>query len=43
MFGTPAVPALEAKKLHAHTMRLPDLKRKVAAMEARINALEGKS
>ena len=43
MFGTPAVPALEAKKLHAHTMRLPDLKRKVADMEARIKALEGKS
>lgn len=42
MFGTPAVPALEAKKLHAHTMRLPELKRKVADLEARLKALEAK-
>jgi len=40
MFGTPAVPALTAKKLHAHMMRLPELKRKVAEMEARIKAME---
>ncbi len=43
MFGTPAIPALEAKKLHAHTMRLPDLKRKIAEMEARLKAMEGKA
>jgi UDP-3-O-[3-hydroxymyristoyl] glucosamine N-acyltransferase len=43
MFGTPAVPALEAKKLHAHTMRLPELKRKIAQMEARIKAMEERS
>lgn len=43
MFGTPAAPALEAKKLHAHTMRLPELKRKVADLEARIRAMEGKA
>ena len=43
MFGTPAIPALEAKKLHAHTMRLPELKRKIADMEARLKAMEGKA
>lgn len=43
MFGSPAVPALEAKKLHAHTMRLPELKRKLAELESRLKALEGQS
>jgi len=40
MFGAPAAPALEAKKLHAHIMRLPELKRKVVELEARIKTME---
>jgi UDP-3-O-[3-hydroxymyristoyl] glucosamine N-acyltransferase len=40
MFGYPAMPALEAKKLHAHMARLPELKKKLAEMEARLKALE---
>lgn len=42
VFGTPAIPALEAKKMHAHMMRMPDLKRKVAELEAKIKVLEAK-
>lgn len=43
MFGTPAVPALEAKKTHAHMMRLPEFKKKVSDIESRVKALEEKS
>ncbi len=43
MFGSPAMGAIEAKKLHAHTMRLPEMKKRVAELEARIKALEAKS
>ena len=43
MFGAPAVPALEAKKMHAHMMRLPELKKKISGMEARIKAIEEKT
>ena len=43
MFGSPAMPAREAKKLHAHLARLPELKKKIAELEARIKAMEEKS
>lgn len=43
MFGAPAVPAREAKKMHAHMMRLPELKKKVSEMELRIKSIEEKS
>lgn len=42
MFGSPAAPALEAKKLHAHLMRLPEMKKKIAELEARLKAVEEK-
>ena len=42
--GFPAIPHDEEKRLHAHISRLPELKKKVADLEARIRALEsGKS
>lgn len=41
LFGSPAMPVLEAKKMHAHMMRLPELKQKIADLEARIKSLEG--
>ncbi|MEI6167866.1 MAG: UDP-3-O-(3-hydroxymyristoyl)glucosamine N-acyltransferase [bacterium] len=40
LFGSPAMPAREAKKLHAHTMRLPELKEKLVALESRIKRIE---
>lgn len=40
--GFPAMPHDKASKIHAHTMRLPELKKKVAALEARLAALEAK-
>jgi UDP-3-O-[3-hydroxymyristoyl] glucosamine N-acyltransferase len=43
MFGSPAAPALEAKKLHAHLMRVPEMKKKLAEIEARVKAVEEKS
>ena len=43
MFGSPAAPALEAKKLHAHLMRLPEMKKKLAEIESRIKAVEERS
>lgn len=42
MFGTPAVPALEAKKAHAHIMRLPELKKKLAEIDTRLKVVEEK-
>lgn len=38
--GYPAAPHHEATRLHAHVARLPELKKKVAELEARIAALE---
>ncbi len=43
LLGSPAMQVREAKKLHAHMMRLPELKQKVAELEAQIKLLEGKS
>ena len=43
LLGSPAIPVREAKKLHAHSMRLPELKQKVTELEARIKLIEGKS
>jgi len=43
MFGTPAMPALAAKKMHAHMMRMPELKQTIAMLEARVKDLEKKS
>ena len=40
MFGTPAMPALAAKKMHAHMMRMPELKAKIVELEARLKAVE---
>jgi UDP-3-O-[3-hydroxymyristoyl] glucosamine N-acyltransferase len=40
--GYPAMPHNEARKMHASLMRLPELKKKVADMETRLKALEGK-
>ena len=41
--GYPAMPHDEARKTHAHLMRLPELKKKVAEMEQRLKVLEGKA
>lgn len=43
LLGSPAMPVREAKKLHAHAMRLPELKQKVAELEARMNTMEAKT
>ncbi|MEI6564531.1 MAG: UDP-3-O-(3-hydroxymyristoyl)glucosamine N-acyltransferase [bacterium] len=43
VLGSPAMPVREAKKLHAHTMRLPELKQKVSELEARLKSIEEKS
>jgi len=43
LLGSPAMPVREAKKLHAHSMRLPELKQKVAELEKRIKMVEEKS
>ncbi|MBI2441650.1 MAG: UDP-3-O-(3-hydroxymyristoyl)glucosamine N-acyltransferase [Lentisphaerae bacterium] len=40
VFGSPAMPYEKFTKLHAHMMRLPELKEKLAAMEARLAKLE---
>jgi UDP-3-O-[3-hydroxymyristoyl] glucosamine N-acyltransferase len=40
--GYPAMPHDEARKAHAHMMRIPELKKKVAGMEQRLEALEKK-
>ena len=37
----PAMPHGKARRMHAHVMRLPELKKKVDAMEARLRAIEG--
>lgn len=42
-FGSPAMPALEAKKLHAHLARLPELKKKITELEAKLSRLEKNS
>jgi UDP-3-O-[3-hydroxymyristoyl] glucosamine N-acyltransferase len=41
VFGCPAMPHDKAFKVHAHMMRLPELKLKIEAMEARLQRLEG--
>lgn len=41
--GYPAMPHDEARKAHAHMMRIPELKKKVAGIEQRLEALEGKT
>lgn len=41
--GFPAIPHDEDKKLHAHIARLPELKKKVADLEARLKALESRN
>jgi UDP-3-O-[3-hydroxymyristoyl] glucosamine N-acyltransferase len=38
--GYPAMPHVKAAKLHAHTMRLPQLKQRVADVEKRLNRIE---
>lgn len=43
LLGSPAMSVRDAKKLHAHSMRLPELKQKVADLEARIKLIEGKA
>jgi UDP-3-O-[3-hydroxymyristoyl] glucosamine N-acyltransferase len=43
LFGTPALPMAEAKKMHAHLMRLPELKKRVADLAARLKSLEEKA
>ncbi len=43
LLGSPAMSVREAKKMHAHMMRLPELKEKVAELEQRIKMIEGKS
>lgn len=43
LLGSPAMPVRDAKKLHAHSMRLPELKQKITELEARIKTIEGKS
>ncbi len=40
--GYPAMPHDEACKAHAHMMRIPELKKKVAVIEQRVGALERK-
>jgi len=37
----PAIPHVQARKMHAHIKRLPDLKKKVDAIERRLAELEG--
>ena len=39
--GYPAAPHDEARKIHAHLMRLPELKKRVTLLEQRIRDLEG--
>ena len=41
--GYPAMPHDKARKMHAHLMRLPELKEKVAQMEKRISELESRA
>ncbi len=41
--GYPAMPHDEARKAHAHLMRLPELKQRMAGMEKRLKALEERS
>jgi UDP-3-O-[3-hydroxymyristoyl] glucosamine N-acyltransferase len=38
----PAMPHAKARRLHAHVMRLPDLKKKVEALEARLREMEAR-
>lgn len=40
--GYPAIPHDEEKRLHAHISRLPELKKKVTELEARLKALESR-
>jgi UDP-3-O-[3-hydroxymyristoyl] glucosamine N-acyltransferase len=42
VMGFPAMPHEKAKRLHAHTMRLPELRDRVTALEKRLAALENK-
>lgn len=41
--GYPAMPHDEARKAHAHMMRLPELKERVAGIEKRLKAVEERS
>lgn len=41
--GYPAMPHDEARKAHAHMMRLPELKERVAVIEKRLKAVEERS
>jgi UDP-3-O-[3-hydroxymyristoyl] glucosamine N-acyltransferase len=43
IMGTPAMPIREYRRSHANSMRLPELKQRVADLEARIKLIEGKS
>jgi UDP-3-O-[3-hydroxymyristoyl] glucosamine N-acyltransferase len=38
--GYPAMPHAEARRMHAHLMRLPETKKRLEAAEARIERLE---
>jgi UDP-3-O-[3-hydroxymyristoyl] glucosamine N-acyltransferase len=40
--GYPAMPHEQATKMHAHVMRLPELKKRVAALEQRLEQVEKK-
>jgi len=40
--GYPAMPHEKAARIHAHVMRLPDLKERIAELEKRLQALEQK-
>lgn len=40
VYGYPAQPRARAARLHAHVQRLPELKERVAKLEARLKALE---
>ena len=42
VFGCPALPRGEAAKTQAHVKRLPELKQKVADIEQRLKAMEGR-
>jgi UDP-3-O-[3-hydroxymyristoyl] glucosamine N-acyltransferase len=38
--GYPAMPHDEARKAHAHMMRIPELKKRVGEIDQRLKALE---
>lgn len=41
VFGTPAIPQMKWARWHAHLMRVPELREQVAALQARLDAVEG--